>query len=342
MSEQLNQKNVTEMKALALNYKSACNAELLSIDLPKISSGKVLIRSLFSGISRGTENLVFWGLVPENQWEIMRCPHQRGAFSFPVSYGYCCVGEVQKVADDVKHVKTGDFVFVLHPHQDRFIVDEGMCTIIPNTVPVARAVLSANMETALNGVWDGEIEAAKTFAVIGAGVVGLLVGYVLKHQTGITPVIIDINAEKRKIAEAFGLKFRTVDEMSGETQSFQRIFNTSASGPGLQLAIDMADFEARIVEMSWFGSKEVNIQLGGNFHSRRLQIISSQVGHIAPSKRETHTYADRMAEVMKLLQNEVLDQLLEPKIAFSDLPDKVHDIFNEKGSALCQLVQYRS
>jgi len=342
VSEQLNQINVTEMRGLVLNYKLVRDAELKTVSLPPLSSGKILVKTLFSGISRGTESLVFNGLVPESEWENMRCPHQVGEFSFPVVYGYCCVGEVIETAPDVQDVKKSDRVFVLHPHQDLFLADESMCTVLPDALPSHRAVLSANMETALNGVWDAEIGAAENFVIIGAGVVGLLTGFVLKTLFGVTPVIVDINPKKQDIAEKLGLRFRSVEDVRQRDNHYERIFNTSASGTGLQLAIDISAFEARITEMSWFGSKEVSLNLGGSFHSKRLQIVSSQVGHIAAPKRETETYVSRMTQVLELLQNDLLDQLLEPEVAFEDLPDEVHDIFNEKSSALCQLVQYRS
>jgi len=343
VSEQLNQINVTEMRAFVLNYPAAGEAELKCAELSVNAIGKVLVKTLFSGVSKGTESLVFHGLVPESEWETMRCPHQVGGFSFPISYGYCCVGEVLETGEGVTCVTKGDRVFVLHPHQDLFMVDANMCSVLPKQLSASRAVLSANMETALNGVWDAQIEGAENIAIIGAGVVGLLIGFVVRKRTGISPVIIDVDEGKRNIAEAFGLTFKTADVAAHENdQSMQRIFNTSASGAGLQLAIDMAAFEARIVEMSWYGSKEVSLKLGGSFHSKRLQIISSQVGHLAAPKRETHSYADRMAEVMMLLEDDTLDLLLEPAVDFEEMPKRVHDIFNEKSSALCQLVQYRS
>lgn len=342
MSEQLNQLNVTEMRALVLNYQSVCNAELKTISIPEISSGQILVKTLFSGISRGTESLVYNGLVPESEWQNMRCPHQIGEFSFPLAYGYCCVGEVIKIAPDVEDVKISDRVFVLHPHQDLFLVDANMCTVLPETLPSARAVLSANMETALNGVWDAEVDSMHQCAVIGAGVVGLLTGFVLKTLHGINPIIVDVNPERADIAQKLGLDFKSVQDVLESDIRYQRIFNTSASGSGLQLAIDLCEFEARITEMSWFGAKDINLKLGGSFHSKRLQIISSQVGHIATPKRQTETYASRMAKVLELLESDLLDHLLEPAIAFEDLSEQVHDIFNEKSSALCQLVQYRS
>lgn len=343
MSEQLPQINVTTARANRLSYKSACNAEIEECQLADFKEKNVTIKTLYSGISRGTESLVYNGKVPLSEQNRMRCPYQVGDFSFPVSYGYACVGKVIETQSDVSRLKKGDLVFVLHPHQNIFCVSKDACNLIPEELPPSRAVLTANMETALNAVWDAEIEASKNHMVIGAGVVGLLTAYCLKAHCGVAPTIIDINPERQKLAESLGLIFCTPDEFSSHNRpEMEHIFNTSASQAGLQLAIESAAFEAKIIEMSWYGEKTVTLNLGGAFHSKRLQIISSQVGHVAPIKRQTHRYSDRMQEAMKLLCNQKLDALLEPEIMFEALPDHLHAIFNDKSNALCQLVKYKS
>lgn len=340
MSEQLPQLNVTSARAKRLIYKSASSAQIEECQLADLKDKNVRVQTLYSGISRGTESLVYHGKVPITERARMKCPHQVGDFSYPVSYGYACVGKVIETQSDVSRVKKGDLVFILHPHQDCFQVHEDACNLIPKSLPANQAVLAANMETALNAVWDADIKETQHHTVIGAGVVGLLTAFCLKSISGSTPTIIDINPEKKDVAEKLGLKFLTPDAVDATEP--ERIFNTSASGKGLQLAIDIAGFEARIIEMSWYGDKEVNLTLGGAFHSKRLQIISSQVGHVSPAKRKTHSYAERMQEAMKLLSDPNLAALLEPEISFEALPDHLHDIFNTDSSALCQLVKYNN
>ena len=341
MSEQLPQINVTSARANRLTYKAASNAALEECQLSDLKDKNVTIQTLYSGISRGTESLVYHGKVPKTEQTRMRCPHQVGDFTFPVSYGYACVGKVIETQSDVTCVKPGDIVFVLHPHQDIFQVHEEYCNLVPRDVPAKRSVLAANMETALNACWDAEIGSTQHHAVIGAGVVGLLTGFCLKTLSGHAPVIIDVNPVKQEIAEKLGLDFLTPAEiLSGKVHDAERIFNTSANQGGLQMAIDMAGFEAKIIEMSWFGDQKVSLNLGGAFHSKRLQIISSQVGHVAQSRRWTHSYSDRMQEAMQLLKDDGLDDLLEPEIPFIELPDHLHEIFSNKSSALCQLVNY--
>ena len=342
MSEQLPQLNVTSARAKRLTYKGACSAQIEECQLADLKEKNVTIQTLYSGISRGTESLVYQGKVPISERYRMKCPHQVGDFSYPVSYGYACVGKIIETQSDVSNLKTDDLVFVLHPHQDFFQVHEDMCNPIPTSLPANQAVLSANMETALNAVWDAELGTTNHHMVIGAGVVGLLTAFCLKSFSENTPTIIDINKNKKKTATSLGLNFLTPDEFSANATRPEHIFNTSASARGLQFAIDSAGFETRIIEMSWYGDKQVSLDLGGSFHSKRLQIISSQVGHVAPAKRDTYSYCDRMQEAMKLLSDPRLSALLEPEIAFETLPDHLHDIFNDNSSALCQLVKYNN
>lgn len=343
MSEQLPQLNVTRARAKRLSYKAAFSAQIEECQLADLKDKNVKIQTVYSGISRGTESLVYQGKVPKSEYSRMQCPYQIGDFSYPVSYGYACVGQIIETQIDVSRVKTGDLVFVLHPHQDFFQVHEDACNLIPTSLPVAQAVLSANMETALNAVWDAELNETQRHMVIGAGVVGLLTAFCLKSISGHIPAIVDINTNKKDIAEKLGLQFFTPDQIkNSDTAEYERLFNTSASDKGLQLAIDTAGFEAKIIEMSWYGDKQVNVKLGGAFHSKRLQVISSQVGHVAPAKRSSHSYSERMQEAMKLLCDPSLANLLEPEISFETLPDHLHDIFNANSSALCQLVKYNT
>ncbi len=343
MSEQLPQINVTIPRAKRLSYEGASSALIEECQLIDIKEKNILVKTLYSGISRGTESLVYKGKVPKSEETRMKCPHQIGNFSYPISYGYACVGEILETQSDVKHFKKGDYVFVLHPHQNIFQVHEDACSLLPKGLPPSRAVLSANMETAVNAGWDGELGETSKHMVIGAGVVGLLTAYCIKQFSGHTPTILDINSDKKSVAQKLGLKFMTPDEFkNSNSPHMQRIFNTSASEKGLQFAIDVSDFEARIIEMSWYGDKAVSLNLGGAFHSKRLQIISSQVGHVSPAKRDTHSYSQRMQVAMKLLSDPKLDALLEDEIEFEALPNHLDDIFSDNSSALCQLVAYNN
>ncbi|MDJ0613085.1 MAG: zinc-binding alcohol dehydrogenase [Rhizobiaceae bacterium] len=328
-------------RALRLTYSKAKQAFLEPVDLKALSDTDVLVETLFSGISRGTERIVYSGKVPESEWGRMRCPHQNGEFSFPVTYGYASVGKVILTGSGVRNTKPGDHVFVLHPHQTRFIVHSDWINVLPENLPdLQTAVLSANLETALNANWDAQSENAERIAIIGGGIVGLLTGYVAMAISGTKPVLIDINPGKEAIARNLGMDFKLSNEAAkNSSEKFDCIFNTSASQHGLQLAIDLAAFEGQIIEMSWYGDKDVTLSLGAAFHSQRLRIQSSQVGHVAPSKRKTHSYKDRMSEAMEYLKDPALKELLNPIVQFSELPQHLDEVLTSE-TTLCPLVTH--
>ena len=327
------------MNAKRLTYTAPTKAIIEDCVLGEPNKDEVMVRSHFSAISRGTERLIYQGLVPQSEHETMRCPHQVGNFTFPISYGYSCVGQVMAKGQSVTKFDIGDHIFVLHPHQDMFLAKEAFCTRLPNNTPPNRSVLAANMETALNAIWDAQIPANGKVSIIGAGVLGLLTGYLVKRITDITPSVIDINPKKENIARALGLEFFTPTQTLSPQD---RIFNTSSSGAGLQSAIDISAFEAHIIEMSWYGNQPVTLNLGGAFHSKRLSIISSQVGHVSPHKRNTTSHAQRMAKAISYLDDPKLDNLLQEPIAFKNLPSHLHEIFNTQADALCQVVKYNN
>ena len=345
MSEQLLSDSQINVKAAhmasRITYQRLQHPVLESVELNALSGSDVHVQTLYSGISKGTERLVFSGKVPTSEHKRMRCPHQVGEFTFPVTYGYACVGKVIATGTDVRSTNVGDHVFVLHPHQDWFVVDEQWINVIPNSVTnLKSAVLSANLETALNANWDAEIETANSIAVVGAGVVGLLTAFIAKHISGSIPEIIDIDPQKQSIAEKLGLKFVHADDAgTGASSRFDCVFHTSASQTGLQLSLNIAEFEGRVIEMSWYGDKEVSLVLGGAFHSQRLEIRSSQVGTIAKQKRHSISHSERMAMAMEYLKYPALENLLFPVVQFTQLPDIIDELLISDTS-LCPLVTY--
>ena len=331
------------MTVKRLTYTAARTATLEQCTVQQPGRGQVLVQTLYSGISRGTESLVFNGLVPACEHQRMRCPHQQGSFTYPVSYGYAAVGEIVATGPESGGYSPGDRVFCLHPHQDLFVADTGFCHPIPDGLALHRAVLAANAETALNAVWDSELPDSGNTCVIGAGVVGLLTAFIIARMTGTRPIVIDINPLKQKVTEHLGLEFMTTaDAAKGNLPPPDRVFNTSASQEGLQLALDLAAFEAVIVEMSWYGERSVDLKLGGNFHSGRLHIISSQVGHVSATRRNRVSHQQRMQQALAYLKDTRLDALLEPAIDFEDLPTHLPGIFADRADVLCQLVRYKN
>ena len=311
-------------------------AEVRPETLPARAPDQVLTRMLASGISRGTERLVLAGKVPENQWGVMRCPLQAGDFPFPVKYGYSAVAYVAEGPAALQ----GKRVFCLHPHQDIFLAPAAMCSPIPDAVPDSRAVLGANMETALNILWDAQPLPGERALVIGAGVVGLLVAYLLARIPAMAVTIIDPDASRRAVAEALGITFAALEAAPAEQEL---IIHASANPAGLRQALRCAAFEARIIEASWFGAQEVALPLGEAFHSRRLRLISSQVGAVAPSMRARRSYGERMAQALGLLADPALEALVGPATPFQDLPQALPDLLNPapgQPAPLCPLVTY--
>lgn len=316
----------------ALWIERAEHCELKEEQLRQPRDNEVLVRTLYTGISRGTEALVFKGAVPSTEFERMRGPHMEGDFSFPVKYGYSSVGIVEEGPADV----VGKTVFCLHPHQNVFITAKDMVTALPEKLPPARAVLAANMETALNIVWDAVIQPGDRVAVFGGGVVGTMVANLSNRIAGTDTVLVDTNPERRHHAEAMGLAFIEAGNLEGE---FDVLINASASGEALAQAIHHAGMEARIVEASWYGDKSVTIPLGGSFHSRRLSLVSSQVGSIPKLHSARWTFGRRMAKALELLLDDTLDHLISGETAFADLADEYPRILSSQDT-LCHRIHY--
>ena len=294
-------------------------------------TGACHVRTLASGLSRGTERLVFSGQVPETEWARMRAPRQEGDFPFPVKYGYAAVGRIEEGP------AAGAHVFCLAPHQTSFRADPSALTVLPEGVPPTRATLAANMETALNAVWDADLSPHMRVAVIGGGVVGCLTAY-LAARVGAAPVTLcDKIASRSKIATELGVSFCNA---ALPEDHFDVIFHCSASEAGLEMALGAAAFEGLIVEMSWYGRRRVSLPLGGAFHSRRLRLISSQVGHVAPSRRGTHDYAARMAEAVGLLTDPRLDALITDTVPFADLPARLPALLAPDAPGIATAITY--
>jgi 2-desacetyl-2-hydroxyethyl bacteriochlorophyllide A dehydrogenase len=310
--------------ATALWYVGPRECVLNEVELTKAGPQDCVVRTLWSGVSRGTERLVFEGRVPVSEHERMRAPFQEGAFPFPVKYGYCAVGIVEA---GPAHL-LGETVFCLYPHQDRFVVPASRLALVPKAVPARRAVLAANMETALNAHWDAGSGPADRIVVVGGGVLGLLTAFIAAQLPGAEVTLVDLDPARAALAETLGFGFAQPPDCPGEADL---VFHASASAAGLVTAIGAAGFEARIVELSWYGEGAVAAPLGGAFHAKRLQLVSSQVGQVSPSRRPRFDYARRTQAALALLADERLDALISEEIGFRDAPARLPALFAGKG-----------
>ncbi len=319
--------------AEALWYIAPETAEIRSESVDDPAPGEICVHALHGAVSRGTKRLVFFGRVPESEYQRMRAPFMAGAFPFPVKYGYSIVGEVESGPAELQ----GRVVFALHPHQSLFTLRADAVMPVPEEIPPARAVLAANMETALNAVWDAAPGPCDRIAVVGAGVLGALVAWLCGRIPGTEVTLVDLAPSRARLAAALGLAFATPENAP---QDCDLVIHASGNGAGLATALGLAGTEATVLELSWFGTGDVAVPLGGAFHSRRLKLVSSQVGRIAPSHRPRWTLRRRLAAALALLADPRLDALLAPAVAFRDLPQRLDDILAPDSAILCQVIDY--
>lgn len=309
--------------------------EIRAERLEALGADGARVRTLYSGISRGTESLVFRGEVPPSQYQAMRAPFQQGEFPAPIKYGYCSVGVVEAGPTALR----GHTVFCLYPHQDRYVVPAAALTPIPPAIPPGRAVLAANLETALNVLWDAAPRLGDRITVIGAGVVGCLIARLAGRLPGCAVQLVDVDSRREAIAHRLGVRFALPERADGEQD---RVIHASGSPVGLATALGLAGFEATVVEASWFGARPVSLPLGEAFHSQRLAIQSSQVGHIAAAQRGRWDHRRRMATVMELLDDPALDALISGESLFADLPRVMAELSANPNGVLCQRIVYPS
>jgi threonine dehydrogenase-like Zn-dependent dehydrogenase len=307
--------------------------EIRPVVLPRPASDDVVVRTLYSGVSRGTETLVFRGGVPESQFTAMRAPFQDGEFPGPVKYGYLNVGVVEHGPSAL----LGRAVFCLYPHQTRYVVPAAAVTPVPDGVPPARAVLAGTVETAVNALWDAAPLVGDRIAVVGAGMVGCSVAAVLARFPGVRAELVDIDPARAAVAEALGVGFALPEQAAGECDL---VVHASATDAGLARSLELLADEGEVIELSWYGDRWVTVPLGEFFHSRRLVVRSSQVGAVASARRARRSLADRLALALRLLADPAFDALITDERHFEDLPRLMPRLAGGELSTLCVRVVY--
>ncbi|WP_328767410.1 zinc-dependent alcohol dehydrogenase [Streptomyces sp. NBC_00286] len=319
--------------ARAFWLESPGHGGIRDIELPSPVEGEVLVRTLFSGVSRGTETLVFRGGVPESQYGSMRAPFQEGEFPGPVKYGYLNVGLVEEGPASL----LGRTVFCLYPHQTRYVVPAAAVTPVPESVPASRAVLAGTVETAVNALWDAAPLIGDRIAVVGAGMVGASVAALLARYPAVRVQLVDANPARAELARALGVDFALPADAAGDCDL---VVHASATEAGLTRSLELLAPEGTVLELSWYGDRRVSLPLGEAFHSRRLVVRSSQVGTVSPARSGRRTYADRLALALELLADPALDALITGSCAFEELPEAMAALAAGETQALCHLVRY--
>ncbi len=311
-------------KSLELWHVSYKESELRESPLEKPEPDDLVIESVFSMVSPGTERIVSLGNVPEEVGENMRVPYMKGFFSFPCTYGYSLVGMVMQGSDEMM----GQLVHVMHPHKSVVTIKKDLVFPVPGFIPAKRAALASNLETAINAIWDSGLSAGDKVLVVGFGIIGALVAMLIKRFPGVDLLVLEKEQERAKKAEELGLRVLSTTKRIGN--NYDIAFNTSGSGRGLQTCLDVLGFEGKVIELSWFGSDAVNLKLGHGFHYNRKQIISSQVSNIPSSKSNRWNYQRRKELVFKLLKDDVFDQLITLEVPFSNAPSFFKKLRNEE------------
>jgi NADPH:quinone reductase-like Zn-dependent oxidoreductase len=307
--------------------------EIRPVALPEPAPDEIVVRTLCSGVSRGTETLVFRGGVPPSQYAAMRAPFQEGEFPAPVKYGYLNVGAVEQGPADL----LGRTVFCLYPHQTAYVVPAAAVSVVPEGVPPARAVLAGTVETAVNALWDARPLLGDRVTVVGAGMVGCCVARLLRRFPGVEVTLVDVDAGRADVADALGVEFALPAEAA---DGRDLVVHASATSAGLQRSIELLAPEGTVIDLSWYGDTEVRLSLGGAFHSRRLGIRASQVGTLSPGRGGRRTTADRLALALELLRDPAFDVLLTGQSGFGELPEVMARLAAGSLPALCHTITY--
>ncbi|MFG1780721.1 dehydrogenase [Micromonospora sp. NPDC049048] len=320
-------------EARAFWLRTPGTGEIRSVPLAAPGPGEVLVRSRYSGVSRGTETLVFAGRVPADQYAAMRAPFQEGDFPAPVKYGYLNVGVVEQGPAELR----GRTVFCLHPHQSAYVVPAGAVVPVPEAVPPARAVLAGTVETAVNALWDAAPLVGDRVSVVGGGMVGCCVAALLARFPGVRVELVDTDPTRARVAAALGVDFAPPEGAAGGRDL---VVHASATAAGLQRSLELLRPEGTVVELSWYGDRTVALALGGAFHSGRLTVRGSQVGAVAPARRGSRSLTDRLTLALELLADPAFDALLTGESRFAELPDVLARLAAGSLPALCHLITY--
>ena len=310
------------MKAKALWHVDEYTTTIIEEDIFKTDAKNVFINTKYSFISSGTETLVSRGFVPNGLKEKMTVNYMGGSFNFPIKYGYSLVGETSD----------GLNVHLMHPHQNCLYAKESDLYIIPAGLPLKRATLLSNMETTINAVWDAQLKGNEKVLVIGFGGIGALLAQTIKSYAQINPCVMEPDQNKMNKAEELGFSF-----IGGE---YDVIFHTSASNQGLQYAIDHVCKDGVVIELSWYGNRQMNLCLGGNFHYNRVKLISSQVSVVSPFA-PIKSFKERKDIACSILLNNVFDEIITNEVSFNDLPSYFDGLKNsDNKTALATIVKY--
>ena len=296
----------------------------------KKNSKTVLVKTIYSGISKGTEKLISSKMVSKNQFELMQAPFQKGNFNLPIKYGYINVG---KIINGPKNLINKN-IFSLYPHQTIYEIPIKNINLLPKD-NLKKYVLVANMETAINIFWDCSANKNDKILIFGLGTVGLLTAFFFKLKNYKKIYVYDSNINKKKYCNLLRLNFINLKQ----AKDFNIIINTTSNYKVLEKSMSILVNEGKIVEASWYGSKKGYLSLGDYFHSRRLKLISSQVSKIPNHMKNKYDYKKRLKLAINSLKHKKLEKLITSESNFFNLERDYFKILNNKNTIM-HLVKY--
>ena len=301
--------------------------------VPEPGPGQVLVRALASGVSQGTELLLYRGQGPTPFDPSLDAP---GAPMYPRRYGYAWVGEVVDGPSD--RLPRGTRVFALAPHGDLHAINVGDARPIDASIPPRRAVLAASLETAVTCVWDSGVQLGDAVVVLGGGVVGLLVARLAAAAGGRVRVV-EPSPRRRAVAQALGVEAVSPEEDDPRADA-DVVVEATGNPAVLDRAIAHAAHEAVVVVASFYGARVAPVALGADFHRRRLRLLSSQVSSLPASRAARWTTARRFDLVRSLLRDRSLDALVEGAHSFDDARAVFERLDGAPGDAIQTVFEY--
>lgn len=322
------------MKGLELWHTSSLDSEIREVEIQNINERDIIIKSLYSLISTGTERIVSRGLVPQSLMEDIKVPYMKGDFAFPCTYGYSLAGEI--ISGPAEH--KGKKVHLMHPHQNYAVARINDLYFVPDEIPLTNAVLASNMETALTAVWDSRVSIGDNVLIVGFGIIGALLARLLDIYPNVQLTIVEKNENRYHKAGELG--FNAVKNGNELNSNYDISFNCSCSQDGLQLCIDKLAFEGKVMELSWYGKQPVSLHLGQDFHVKRKQIISSQVSSIPGSKMNRWDHLRRKKLVFDILKDPYYKKIITEEVLFEETPSVFKRIRNDEIDSLGIIIKY--
>ena len=321
--------------------------------MPPPSRGELLVRTLVSAISPGTELMIYRGQFPTDVPIDETIPALSGDFRFPLKYGYCAVGEAIQLGQDADESWRGKLVFSFHPHESHFVCRPDELIRVPAGIEAEDAAFLPAMETAVNFVMDGRPALGEQVAVFGQGVVGLLTTWLLAQMPLGSLVTADRYPSRRNRSLDLGAdasldplepdatsKMTSLLQGERDYSGADLAYELSGSPEALDMALVVTGYNGRVVVGSWYGNKESSLHLGGRFHRSRVQLISSQVSSVAPALSGRWTKSRRLDAAWSMLRRVRPGRLVTHRLPISQASEAYRMLDHHQNEALGVLFTY--